>query len=84
MRTTISVDDHLLRRAKRAARAAGVTLGGLIERALLRELGRSPGEAAEDVPTYRGRGGLRPGIDPTSNRSMNEAIDRGAPIEKLR
>jgi Ribbon-helix-helix protein, copG family len=77
MRTTISVDDHLLEGARRRARERGQTLGQLIEDALRRELAPRDESVAPEVPVFRGKGGLRPGIDPTSNRSLWEALDEG-------
>lgn len=85
MRTTISVDDKLLRAAKRRAREAGMTLGQFIEAALRRELGRR--EAASErpeIPVFAGGTGLRPGIDATSTRSLLEALDEDRSVERLK
>lgn len=85
MRTTVSIDDNLLRSAKRRARQLGLTLGQLVESALHRELARSR-ERPEGpvVPVFRGRGGLVPGVDASSTRGLMEALDRDQPVEKLR
>ncbi len=85
MRTTIALPDQLLRTAKREARSRGLTLGRLVEAALRRELSRrsAPGPAPA-VPVFRGGGGVRPGIDVSSNRALLEALDEGRPIEQLR
>lgn len=84
MRTTISVDDNLLRAAKRAARRAGVTLGEFISMALRRELARSPRSDDEvEIPVFTGGTGMRPGIDATSTAALLEALDRDLPVEKL-
>ena len=84
MRTTISVDDHLLDGAKLRARERGQTLGQLIEDALRRELAAPATAAPPEIPVVRGRGGLAPGIDPTSNRSLWEALDAGKDVSQLR
>jgi hypothetical protein len=85
MRTTISIHDELLKSAKIRARERGVTLGGLVEDALRRELSVDY-ESAErpPVPIFRGGNGLRPGVDLTSNRALYELLDEGVPFEKLR
>jgi hypothetical protein len=36
------------------------------------------------VPILPGRGGLRPGVDATSNRALLELVDEATPIERLR
>lgn len=85
MRTTIAIDDHLLRTAKGEARRRGLTLGTLVERALRRELA-GPAEAgpAPPVPVFRGGRGVRAGVDVTSNRALLEALDDGVLLERLR
>lgn len=85
MRTTIAIDEHLLRTAKAAARRRGLTLGTLIEGALRRELGRrAEGSSAPSVPVFRGGRGVRAGVDVTSNRALLEALDEAVPLERLR
>lgn len=85
MRTTISVDDGLLRAAKRRAHRLGLTLGQLVEEALRRELARSRRPAERPViPVFAAGTGLRPGVDATSTRALLEALDRDLPVEKLR
>lgn len=85
MRTTIALPDELLKTAKRAARERGLTLGRLVEAALRRELSRtSETRLAPRVPIFRGRGGIRPGIDVSSNRALLEALDEGRRVEQLR
>jgi hypothetical protein len=85
MRTTISVNDKLLRSAKKRARELGLTLGAFVENALRRELGRATSANGKPkIPVFRGKGGLRPGIDASSNRALLEALDEGLPVEKLR
>lgn len=85
MRTTLAIEDRLLSQAKRRARQQGLTLGEFVEEALRRALAR-PQLATErpTVPVFRGEGGLRPGVDATSNRSLLETLDEDRPIEQLR
>lgn len=85
MRTTVTIADELLESAKQRARERGLTLGGLVEDALRRELA-ADGESQPrpPVPVFRGGSGLRPGVDITSNRALYELLDEGVPLEKLR
>ncbi|RIK07995.1 MAG: antitoxin [Acidobacteria bacterium] len=84
MRTTIAIDDNLLRRAKERARRRGITLGRLVEEALRREIAAEAerGERPE-LPVFHGTG-VRPGVDLSSNRAIEELLDDGVPPEKLR
>jgi Arc/MetJ family transcription regulator len=84
MRTTISVDDHLLARARERARRRGQTLGQLVEDALRRELGTPTETERPAVPVFRGGTGARSGVDLTSNRGLREALDEGAALDELR
>ena len=84
MRTTMSIDDHVLSSAKRRARGLGLTLGQLVERALRRELARDEAAVGPPVPTFRAGGGVRPGVDVSSTRALLEALDEGRPLERLR
>jgi len=85
MRTTISIHDELLKSAKLRARERGVTLGGLVEDALRRELSAAADPAPRiPIPVFEGGNGLMPGVDITSNRALHEFLDQGVPFEKLR
>ena len=85
MRTTVAIEDALLAVAKRRAAEQGLTLGQFLEQAIRHEIARDLSVPTRpDVPVHRGQGGLRPGVDATSNRSLAEALDDGIPIEKLR
>lgn len=85
MRTTVAIDDHLIDGARRRARERGQTLGQLIEDALRRELATPASPApAPDVPVFKGGGGVRPGVDLTSNRALREALDAGTELSALR
>ncbi len=85
MRTTVALPEQLLKMARRSARARGLTLGGLVEAALRRELARPTGPTSSpEVPVFRGGTGVRPGIDVTSNRALLEALDENSRLEQLR
>ncbi|MDX6370711.1 MAG: hypothetical protein QOG93_2213 [Gaiellaceae bacterium] len=85
MRTTVNIADELLKSAKLRAKERGKTLGDLVEDGLRRELAvdYDPAERVP-LPVFRGGNGLRPGVDITSNRALQEFLDEGVPFEKLR
>lgn len=65
MRTTVRMDDDLLRQSKALAARTGRTLTAVIEDALRETLARQRGRRSRPrpaLPTFRGRG-LRPGVD---------------------
>jgi len=75
MRTTVSIADPILTQAKDLARDRGQSLGQVIEQALRRELMATPAPVKRiELPTAGG-GGVMPGVDLTSNRSMYEAME---------
>lgn len=78
MRTTIRLDEHLLRRAKQLAARTGRTLTAVIEDALRHELAaldqRRRGSKDVTLPTFDG-GGLRPGVNLDSNSELLELMD---------
>jgi plasmid stability protein len=75
MRTTIRLDDALLRRAKAAAAVSGRSLNDLIVDAVRAALAprTSPARVME-VPTYKGRG-LQPGVDLDDSASLLDLMD---------
>ncbi|MEY2892534.1 MAG: hypothetical protein RJA98_2442 [Pseudomonadota bacterium] len=81
MKTTLDIDDLLISRAKALAARERTTLTRVVEEGLSLRL-RSPRRAARaglpELPVYAGRGGLRAGIDPTSNRAMLAAAEDGS------
>jgi hypothetical protein len=78
MKTTLDIRDDLLRRAKAEAARQGKTLTRMIEEGLALRL--RPVQAVRrelpPLPVSPHRGGLRPGIDPSSNKSMFDAADQ--------
>ena len=79
MRTTVDLDDHVLREAKLVARENGVTLTSFIEDALRERLARrrsaqkgKPGWVS--LPTNGGEG-LHPGVDLDDSRALLDIMD---------
>jgi len=83
MRTTISIDEHLLAEARERAQQRRQTLGQYIEDALRHEFGRAMVEAPP-IPVFSGGRGPRLGVDLTSNRELQEVLDEGVALEQLR
>jgi predicted DNA-binding protein len=85
MRTTIRIDDDLYRQVKANAARSGRTVAAVLEDAVRR--GLNPSEERSRVryqlrPT--GRGGLRSGVDLSSNAAIAEAMDEGRPVDAMR
>lgn len=77
MRTTVRLDDHLLREAKQFAARAGRTLTAVIEDALREALNRSqkrPKRPPVKLPTFRGKG-VRPRVELDDTASLLELMD---------
>lgn len=76
MRTTIRLDDALLRRAKAAAAMSGRSLNDLIGDALRASLAArpTPGRVAE-LPTFTGHG-LQSGVDLDDNAALLDLMDQ--------
>jgi len=78
MRTTIRIDDHLAREAKRIAVQTNQTLGAVVEEGLRILLAhrRTRGKKAQSpLVTFRG-GGLQPGIDLDDSASLLDVMER--------
>jgi hypothetical protein len=77
MRTTVRLDDDLLRQAKALAARTGRTLTALIEDGLRETLARhSRGQERPRValPTFKGRG-LQPGVDLDDTAGLLDIMD---------
>lgn len=75
MRTTIRLDDILLRQAKARAAAIGVSLNDFIADAVRAALaGRARGANALALPTYKGRG-LQAGVDLDDGAALLELME---------
>ena len=77
MRTTLNLDDELLIEAKAQAARRRTTLTALVEQGLSLVLSQPPPEPGEtlELPVFKGKRGIRKGVDLTSNRSMLDACD---------
>ena len=78
MRTTVRLEDGLLRRAKREARQRGVTLTSLIDRGLRLALAnprQRSGRKRVKLPVSRARGRIRPGVDLNDNSALLDRME---------
>jgi hypothetical protein len=85
-RTTIRMDDHLLRQAKQLAARTGSTLTSIIESALREKLHPRRGIAntpPSPLPVFHGDG-LQPGVDLDDSSSLLDLMEDGLPLEKRR
>jgi hypothetical protein len=81
MRTTVRLDDNLLREAKVRAAEQGITLTQLIDESLRERLSVRPQQQKFGpfrLPGY-GKGGIRPGVDLDDNRAVRDLMDEDAP-----
>lgn len=84
-RTTIRIDQELLRRAKSKAAAEGRSLTSLIEEGLRRVVATDAQPPAKFYPRISSAtGGAKPGIDLTRTSELLEMLDDELPPEKRR
>jgi hypothetical protein len=79
MRTTVRLDDDLLRQAKALAARTGRTLTAVIEDGLRETLARHrrrQERPAVALPTFKGKG-LRPGVDLDDTAGLFDILDGG-------
>ncbi len=83
MRTTIRLDDALLREAKAKAARAGRTLNDFIADAVRLAVRASlrSAAAAPDIPVFKGGRGVRAGVNLDSNAALLDRMESG---ERLR
>jgi hypothetical protein len=77
MRTTIRIDEGLLKEAKQLAARSGRSLTAIIEDALRESLARQRKTRQREpvhLPTFKGRG-LFPGIDLDDSAALLEAME---------
>jgi Ribbon-helix-helix protein, copG family len=77
MRTTVRLDDQLLKEAKRIALESNRTLNEVIEDALREAFARSKVAKRQEkvgLPTFRGNG-LQPGVKLDSNAELLELME---------
>ena len=77
MRTTVRLDDHLLRKAKQHAVREGTTLTAVLREALLAYLSRPASGALATPPRLpvSGHGGTLPGVDLDDTSTQYDAMD---------
>jgi hypothetical protein len=84
---TISLDENLVKLARIKAIQEGTSLSAKVREMLAtyvrQDLPTSTPLVIPKLPTG-GSGGLMPGIDPSSNRSVVEAMDANIDLIKLR
>jgi plasmid stability protein len=84
MRTTIRLDDDLIKQAKVRAAEQGITLTQLIDESLRERLSARPRRMSVEpfrLPTY-GEGGTRPGVDLDDNRALRDLMDEEGPLSQ--
>ena len=77
MRTTIHIDDQILRRVKEISARTGQTMTSVIEDALRQSLmqGRPKPRKSIQLTTVGGKG-LHPGVDLDDSASLLDLMDR--------
>jgi len=79
MRTTISINDHVLERAKKLALDRRKTLSSVIEDALTESFFRREQQENRPrvtLPTFKGDG-LQPGVDLDNNAALLDLMEEG-------
>jgi hypothetical protein len=88
MRTTVRLDDQLLRQAKSTAAARGITSNDFVVQALRAALAVSPSKAARPAIPVEPGGQLLPGVDLDDTAGLLDLMDipypRTAPLPSLR
>ncbi|MGB3893582.1 ribbon-helix-helix domain-containing protein [Mycolicibacter sinensis] len=85
MRTTIRIDDDLYREVKALAARSGRTVAAVLEDAVRRGLRPQTREPkARYTVRPLGSGGLRPGVDLSSNAAVAEVMDDHGSLDALR
>ncbi len=80
MKTTLNLDDELLRRAKQRAAARGTTLTALVEAGLRAALADPPRAqpAVLNFPTFRGE--TPPVVDPADRAALYDVMGVREPL----
>jgi hypothetical protein len=78
MRTTIELNDELLRKAKRRAADGGTTLKDIVEQALRSMLEARPKSAGGYTLKWKPRGGgMQPGVNFDDWNALRDRMDEG-------
>jgi hypothetical protein len=84
MRTTIDLDDSLLRRLRKAAHEQGVSFRALLRRVIRRGLGdRARGDEGPYVMPSRRLGSVRQGVDLVKALSLADALEDETRVSRL-
>lgn len=84
MRTTVSISDNLLARARRRAEERGVTLSDVVDEALRESLDGRDRDPAPEIAVFQGTLGVVDGVDLTSNAAMYDLVDADLPLDQRR
>jgi len=78
MRTTVRIDDELLKRAKKRAADEGRTLTSLIQDGLALVLAKGKGARPKRVrlPVSKASGGVMPGVDLNRSCELEEVMNK--------
>jgi len=78
MRTTVRINDALLKRAKKRAAHEGRTLTSLVEEGLAVILAEAKGSRSGQVqlPVSKASGGVLPGVDLNRSSDLEEVMNR--------
>jgi len=74
---TISLDDAIVRKARIRAIEEGTSVSAKVREFLAQyaKVDSAITTTPHELPIFQGRGGLQPGIDPSSNKMMLQAAD---------
>jgi hypothetical protein len=77
MRTTIRINDDLLKRAKKRAADEGRTLTSLVEEGLLLTLSKAKTSRRKrvELPVSKASGGVLPGVDLNRSSDLEEVMN---------
>jgi hypothetical protein len=77
MRTTIRIDDDLLKRAKKRAADEGRTLTSLVEEGLVIILSKTKANRRKriELPVSKATGGVLPGVDLNHSSDLEEVMN---------
>jgi len=86
MRTTVRIDERVLREAKAVAAQERRTLTAVVDDALRQFLARrsAPRKRAPVKLITFGAGGLRPGVDLDDTAALIDLMEAGEPLDKRR
>lgn len=74
MRTTIRLDEALLRQAKAMAARSGRSLNDFIVEAIRAAMARRPSRAPVELPSFKGSG-LQPGVDLDDSSALLDLME---------